>query len=765
MAALESCPKHNMVAYLEKTEGNTKFHEIIDFLTRSSIHYTLIVSPVVSTTFVEQFWTSAKSQTINNVRYINAKVAGKPVTISEASIRSDLMFDDADGIDVLNNQAIFDNIQLMGYEGDLTILTFNKALFSPQWKFFFHTMNHCISSKSTSWDQIPTNIATAVICLAINQKYNFSKLIFDGMIRHLDAKKKFVMYPRFISIFLGKQLKNVSVPLDHFPVNALTSKVFSFMVKKGKHFSRKVTPLFPTMLAQPTEDEDQTETQVDPSPRSSPSIPIPDPIPEGSGRNHGGQSSSDRSLSGNEGDLTLQSVYDLFLFLCIQGRKSAKAEPSVHKDQAFDDLDDFDGIEYMETDAYQEEGVSTDQPKVSIDKLDEGTDKPNEGTDSTILSTDKVEEDGETIAQVLLNMSQAKAVSKEKEKGVELKDVEEIERPRPTVGKYIVKDLILDKPCLACEKGKYTRASFKTKQNFSIKKCLHLLQIDLFGPVIKQIRTANGTEFRNSELEIFCDEKGISHNFSSLYTPKQNGVAERKNRTLIKAARTMLNRSVLSKHFWTEAARIACYTQNRSIIIKRHDKTPYEIFRERITNISYFHVIGCPMFIHNHKDHLGKFDTIADDGYFLGQSYNSKAFRFFNTRRQQIEETSRVTFDESIESIRNKSAKDDSKEREDNVVNVVKVNQLLMDDKGFVDSGCLRHMTGNIAYLSNFKEFNGGYVTFRGGAHGGRIFEVGTLRYLSLVVPLKKVGDEAVHKELGDIMERAATTASSLEAE
>ncbi|GKC93046.1 hypothetical protein Tco_1158488, partial [Tanacetum coccineum] len=113
----------------------------------------------------------------------------------------------------------------------------------------------------------------------------------------------------------------------------------------------------------------------------------------------------------------------------------------------------------------------------------------------------------------------------------------------------------------------------------------------------------------------------------------------------------------------------------------------------------------------------------------------------------------------------NKSAKDDSKEREDNVVNVVKVNQLLMDDKGFVDSGCLRHMTGNIAYLSNFKEFNGGYVTFRGGAHGGRIFEVGTLRYLSLVVPLKKVGDEAVHKELGDIMERAATTASSLEAE
>ncbi|GJR49977.1 hypothetical protein Tco_1400498 [Tanacetum coccineum] len=120
MAVLESCPKHNMVAYLEKTEGNAEFHEIIDFLTRSSIHHALTISLVVSTTFVEQFWTSAKSKIINNVRHITAKVAGKPVSISEASIRSDLLFNDADGIDSLHNQAIFDAIQLMGYEGDLT---------------------------------------------------------------------------------------------------------------------------------------------------------------------------------------------------------------------------------------------------------------------------------------------------------------------------------------------------------------------------------------------------------------------------------------------------------------------------------------------------------------------------------------------------------------------------------------------------------------------------------------------------------------------
>ncbi|GJT63039.1 retrovirus-related pol polyprotein from transposon TNT 1-94 [Tanacetum coccineum] len=169
---------------------------------------------------------------------------------------------------------------------------------------------------------------------------------------------------------------------------------------------------------------------------------------------------------------------------------------------------------------------------------------------------------------------------------------------------------------------------------------------------VKQIIINNGTEFRNQELESFSDEKRTSQNFSSPYAPKQNGMAERKNKTLIKASRTMLNGSVLSKHFWIEAVRIACYTQNRSIIVKRHDKTPYEIFRERIPDISCFYVFGCPVFIHNHKDHLGKFNAKADDGYFLGYSFISKAFKVCNTRRKQVEETYHVTFDESMKTIK-----------------------------------------------------------------------------------------------------------------
>ncbi|GKE72288.1 retrovirus-related pol polyprotein from transposon TNT 1-94, partial [Tanacetum coccineum] len=223
--------------------------------------------------------------------------------------------------------------------------------------------------------------------------------------------------------------------------------------------------------------------------------------------------------------------------------------------------------------------------------------------------------------------------------------------------RYVVSSLIDTEYWLS--EQKHHRASFKNKQNFSIRKCLHLLHMDRFRPVSPM--SINHEKYtlvivdeysRNHELESFCDEKGISQNFSSPYTTEQNGVAKRKNITLIEAARTMLNGSVLSKHLWIEAVRIACYTQNRSIIVKRHDKTPYEIFRERIPDISYFHVFGYPVFIQNHKDHFGKFNAKADDGYFLGYSFVLTTFRVFNTRRQQLEETYHVTFDESMEAIR-----------------------------------------------------------------------------------------------------------------
>ncbi|GJS88315.1 putative ribonuclease H-like domain-containing protein [Tanacetum coccineum] len=139
--------------------------------------------------------------------------------------------------------------------------------------------------------------------------------------------------------------------------------------------------------------------------------------------------------------------------------------------------------------------------------------------------------------------------------------------------------------------------------------------------------------------------------FSVARTPQQNGVAERKNRTLIEAARTMLADSKLPTTFWAEAVNTACYVQNRVLVIKPHNKTPYELFLGRKPALSFMRPFGCPVTILNTLDHLGKFDGKADEGFFVGYSTNSKAFRVFNSRTRIVEENLHVKFSEETPNI------------------------------------------------------------------------------------------------------------------
>ncbi|GJR50018.1 hypothetical protein Tco_1400539 [Tanacetum coccineum] len=312
-----------MVAFLEKTNGNVEFHEIIDFLTRSSIHYALTVSLVVSTTFVEQFWMTVKSKTINNVRYITATVAGKPVSISEASIRSDLQFNDAAGID-------------------------------------------------------------------------------------------------------------------------------------GKKISGNVTPLFPSMLAQPTEDEgavserpsetqptpsltypseDQSKPQPDPFLRPSSSNPIPDSILEGSGGNHG-ECLHEEKIGKEEvfeDKVDAEGVYG--------GRISSKTlELSLSGDiVVLEEKESTEkGVSTEVPNSTDKPKVSTDKVKVSTNKLNKGTAEPKDGNSDESDAPTTVFGDDETIAQVLITMSHNKVKQKEKEKGIELKEIKDTDRPRTTTERLIL---------------------------------------------------------------------------------------------------------------------------------------------------------------------------------------------------------------------------------------------------------------------------------------------------------------------------------------
>ncbi|KAJ9542182.1 LOW QUALITY PROTEIN: hypothetical protein OSB04_028688 [Centaurea solstitialis] len=132
---------------------------------------------------------------------------------------------------------------------------------------------------------------------------------------------------------------------------------------------------------------------------------------------------------------------------------------------------------------------------------------------------------------------------------------------------------------------------------------------------VKVIRSDNGTEFKNADLNSFCEEKGIERQYSAPKTPQQNGVAERRNRTLIEAARTMLVDSKLPITFWAEAVNTACYVQNRVLIVKSKGKTPYELFEKKKPYIGFLKPFGCPCTILDTKTHLGKFESKSDDGF------------------------------------------------------------------------------------------------------------------------------------------------------
>ncbi|GJS27425.1 putative ribonuclease H-like domain-containing protein [Tanacetum coccineum] len=159
---------------------------------------------------------------------------------------------------------------------------------------------------------------------------------------------------------------------------------------------------------------------------------------------------------------------------------------------------------------------------------------------------------------------------------------------------------------------------------------------NLVDKKVKIIRSDNGTEFKNKVMDDFCREKGIKREYSVARTPQQNGIAERRNRTLIEAARTMLADSKLPTIFWAEAVSTACYVQNRVLVVKPHNKTPYELFRGFKPALSFMRPFGCHVTILNTLDSLGKFDGKSDEGFFVGYSLSSKAFRVQSLMNLQV---------------------------------------------------------------------------------------------------------------------------------
>ncbi|GJW40979.1 hypothetical protein Tco_0066824 [Tanacetum coccineum] len=272
MAQLKYCDKHNQVGFLRKPDESAGFAEIVDFLRGSNLRYALTANPTIYDSLVKQFWQSAIANTkADGSLEINATIDTIRYTISEASIRDSLQLDDATGITMLPNADLFEGMGQIGYPTDGTF-TFWKSFFTPQWRYLVHHLLHCISSKSGGWDQFGSNIATALICLSTGRVYNFSKLIFDGMVANLKSKTKFLMYPRFLQMILNIQTENKHLYL----AVSLTKKIFGNM-KRG--FRGAPRPLLPSMLLVATNPTAGQEHAAVAQSQPSSSTPIPTPTP------------------------------------------------------------------------------------------------------------------------------------------------------------------------------------------------------------------------------------------------------------------------------------------------------------------------------------------------------------------------------------------------------------------------------------------------------------------------------------------------------
>ncbi|GKB93556.1 ribonuclease H-like domain-containing protein [Tanacetum coccineum] len=254
---------------LRKPDESAGFAEIVDFLRGSNLRYALSTNPTIYDSLVKQFWQSATANTnADGSLEINATIDTIRYTISEASIRDSLQLEDATGITMLRNEELFEGMGQTGYPTDGTF-TFWKSFFTPQWRYLVHHLLHCISPKSGGWDQFGSNIATALVCLSTGSVYNFSKLIFDGMMANLKSMTKFLMYPRFLQMILNIQTADKHLYL----VVSLTKKIFGNM-KRG--FRGAPRPLLPSMLLVATNpNAGQAHDVVAPSQPSSSTPPVP----------------------------------------------------------------------------------------------------------------------------------------------------------------------------------------------------------------------------------------------------------------------------------------------------------------------------------------------------------------------------------------------------------------------------------------------------------------------------------------------------------
>nr|GEV44327.1 uncharacterized mitochondrial protein AtMg00810-like [Tanacetum cinerariifolium] len=237
--------------YVAAARQTTTDKEISTLFMAGSLPKTIL------TTFIH-YWNTVVIKQYNDVTRLQALIDKKKMVVTEAAVREVLRLDDAEGVDCLPNEEIFVELARMGYEKPSTKLTFYKAFFLSQWKFLIHIILQSMSSKQTSWNEFSSAMASAVICLSTGRKFNFSKYIFDSLVRNVDSSSKFYMYPCFIQFLIRNQLERV--------------------IKKGGDAEDHVQDVADGVAAQGNDTDVQRDDAQEPT-IPSPTLPTPPPQP------------------------------------------------------------------------------------------------------------------------------------------------------------------------------------------------------------------------------------------------------------------------------------------------------------------------------------------------------------------------------------------------------------------------------------------------------------------------------------------------------
>nr|GEU56451.1 putative ribonuclease H-like domain-containing protein [Tanacetum cinerariifolium] len=669
--------------------------------------------------------TAATAKKVNDVVQLRALIDGKKVVVSEAIIRRDLHLDNADGIECVPNEEIFEELARMGFEKPPPKLIFYKAC----------------------------SMASAVICLATGRKFNLSKYIFDNMVRNVDSPSRFLMYPHFLQVVMENQVDDMTSHNTRYTSQALTQKVFVNMRRVGKDFLGIETPLFASMLVQPQPQAEEEDEEQPTTPHES-SMPLLTTLLE-----------TCATLSQKVVELEMDKHSQALEILQLKKRVKKLENKKKSKYLGLKRLKKVGGkIEAIDADkGITLVDVEKDEEVVSMDTEPQGRLTQEEvnaaskgvsavsapelvsAAEPTIFDDDDVTI---TMAQTLIKLKAEKANLLDEQIAQRLHDEETLFKPDKDV-KKLKKKRVADETLLQ-ESFKKLRAADvlgsestqeipsndpKEMNEEDVKNISEILTVFEFKvkalqvkyPIIDwEIHTEVKEKF-SSAVPSVDKEKALWVELKRLFKQDANDVLWKLQRymhapltwklivecitfeednemasdlvmkifmeankpkskkfrfhkdfkffnkvsvivvldlskvvsltVLVKLAsytnivtssrvtpswREIVSLTVL----WAEAIATAYFTQNRSIIHRRFNKTPYELINGRKPDILFLHVFGALCYPKNDRVDIGKIGAKGDIGFFIGYFADTCAYRIYNRRTKKIMKTMNVLFDE-----------------------------------------------------------------------------------------------------------------------